>query len=86
MQELKPVAIIKHIHGGSPLYQFGNAANNLPENTLLYPLPDTHRIVPVEQLRIVLGVASFMRQHLKADGEAIKHMDELQAIIDKENT
>jgi hypothetical protein len=75
MQELKPVAIIKHIHGGSPLYQFGNAANNLPENTLLYPLPATHRIVPVELLKS--AAIEIVNPYIKR---------ELQAIIDKEPT
>jgi len=63
MQELKPVAIIKHIHGGSPLYQFGNAANNLPENTLLYALPATHRIVPVEFLDIIEEALHMAGEH-----------------------
>lgn len=48
-------------------------------------LPDTHRIVPVEHLRTVLGVAYIMRQYLRKDSDAIKQMDELQAIADEKD-
>ncbi len=51
----------------------------------LIALPATHRIVPVENLRTLLGVAYIMRQHLRKDSDAIKQMDELQAIADEKD-
>mgnify|MGYP006935473853 CR=1 FL=1 len=83
MQELKPVAMLTAMEslcldaGGTAFVI--PAGTELPDDdcTALYALPATHRIVPVELLRLWIATADEMPPKL---------YDRLRAIIDKEPT
>ncbi len=86
MSEIKPVGEIKFSDYSGLYVRFNHKEPGIKVGAQLYTIPATHRIVPVENLRTLLGVAYIMRQHLRADSDAIRYMDELQSIIDKEPT
>ena len=104
MQELKPFAVMSQNeleffeHGGSAIVIPMSAALADDGGLMLYALPATHRIVPVELLTIVESFVAAARDHYSAMNDEVcqSYSDPwkqavivssiLRAIIDKEPT